>query len=263
MGYGDEILAAGQAQRHFDETGEPSYIVNQRLKPRRHPIWDSNPAIIQADGIFGERCHMITNAPGCRPYIVYPFTAESGWTFNRSFHAADHIAKIYLTPEELIYGRSIPRPFVLIEPFSKHANLTWPFDHWCALVAQNPDISFVQHTHRDTGTLHVPGAMYTPQLTFRQACGVLNFAACYVRGESGMCHAAAALGVPTVTIWGGCMDWSVLGGYPLQIGVGVNHPPCGRYLPCDHCRKIMQSIEVDTVAAAIRRSLDREVGKSA
>ena len=258
MGYGDEILAAGQAERWLAEMGEPSYIVDQRCKPRRHPIWDGNPAVIQADAIFGQgpkTPHMITNAPGARPYIVYPFTEDTGWTFNRSFRAADHIAKIYLTDEELNFGRYIPKPFVLIEPFSKHSNLRWPFDHWCQLVRDNPDIRFIQHTHRDTGALHVPGAMYTPHLTFRQACGVLANAAVYVRGESGMCHAAAALGVPTVTIWGGCMDWEVLGGYPRQVGVGISKPPCGRYMPCAHCRDTMAAITPEMVGTALQRAL--------
>jgi ADP-heptose:LPS heptosyltransferase len=198
--------------------------------------------------------HRITNGPHCRPYIVYPFTAESGWTFNTSFHARDHVATIYLTPFERDGGRLLRErlgPFVLIEPWSKHANLRWPLDAWHVLVAARPDLTFVQHLHAGSGDCIVRGAEYIYTTTFRDACGVLAAASLYVRGESGMCHAAAALGIPQVTIWGGCMDWDVLGRYPKQIGVGVTEPCCGQWLPCTHCATIMARIAVRTVSDAI------------
>ena len=86
-------------------------------------------------------------------------------------------------------------------------------------------------------------------------CCLLATAAIYVRGESGMCHAAAALGVTQVTIWGGCMDWTVLGGYPGQHAVGVSLPACGRYQPCTHCDAAMRAITPDWVAEKLRAAL--------
>lgn len=263
LGVGDEIIAAGQAQILFDSTGRRVLIVDRQHRPRWHPIWQDNPAIIPPAELDDVDHDVLLSAPHARPYIVYPFTADTGWTFNHEFRARDHIARIYLTDQELALGRKLARefgPYILIEPWSKHPNLRWPWELWVDLVALLPDLVFVQHTHRDSQQL-IPGAIDAPTYSFREACGVAASAAVYVRGESGMVHAAAALSVDQITIWGGCMDWEVMGGYPGQTGVGIVHPPCGRYLPCEHCRTIMGAIPVETVATALLTRLNGVLGQ--
>lgn len=260
MGYGDELLAAGQAQRHFEETGVRSVIVDRRGRMRWHPIWEGNPVIVRPEdvGSSDEIIHRLVNGSGCRPYITYPFTEDTGWRFNRAFRARDHVARIYLTPEELALGaytRARYGPYVLIEPCSKHRNLRWPRASWTRLIAAlGRSIPVVQHTHGETD-FFVPGAVPVAA-SFRGACGLVASSAIYIRGESGMLHAAAALRKPTIALWGGCMDWDVLGGYPGQIGLGVTPPFCGSWRPCTHCAAIMAGIAVDTVAATILSVLD-------
>jgi len=264
VGFGDEILAAGQAQRLYAHNPfRRVAICDQQSRPRWHPIWDGNPILATpADVDQGEDVQRLMNAPGCRPYIVYPFTEDTGWTFNTAFRAREHVARIYLTVDELRFGVQLQQqigPYVLIEPYSKHDNLRWPFESWVTLIAALPDLTFVQHTHVES-TRVVPGARDVMTRTFRDACGLLASARLYVRGESGMCHAAAALGIPQVTIWGGCMDWNVLGGYPKQIGI-LNYTggsPCGRWHPCDHCRRAMAEISVEQVVQSIQTMLTQE-----
>lgn len=260
MGWGDEIVAAGQAQRLWD--ADPSTkiaIFGLDEKPRWHPIWEGNPIIATpAEVREGVPVRPVMNGPNCRPYIVYPFTKESGWTFHPSFRCADHIAKLYLTKDEKARGASAKKKYgdyVLIEPFTKHENFRWPLEKWSALVASLPDVVFVQHTHGESEK--VPGARYEPA-TFREACGLISKAALYVRSESGLCHAAAALECPTVTIFGGCMDARVMGGYPLQTclvddGQGT---PCGSWNACAHCAAAMQRLSVDDVALALLARLE-------
>ena len=256
MGYGDEILAAGQAQRHFDQTGERSIIVDRDGKPRWHPIWEGNPVIVRpGDDRPGD--HIIVNAAHVRPYINYPFTIASGWNFNKSFHARENVATIYLTDDELYLGREAHvkwGPFVLIDPWSKHENLRWPIGHWQQLVNSRRDLRWVQHVY--TGVPLLAGVELVETPSFRDACGVLASASLYVRGESGMCHAAAALGIPQVTIWGGCMDWDVLGNYPKQFGLVSDNGPCGRYAPCLHCERVMHQISPALVSGAISAQLE-------
>lgn len=261
MGYGDEILAAGQAQRAFDRDGLKSCIVDVERRARWHPIWDGNPIILkEGNREPPQHVHTIVNGPNARPYIVYPFTEDTGWTFNKDFHAREHIAKIYLTDEEREIGRRLREvigPYVLIEPWSKHANLRWPLAHWQELIAiLPPELTIVQHLHTDN-PFPLAGIESIVTTTFREACGVLASADLYVRGESGMCHAAAALDIPNVVIWGGCMDWDVLGGYPKQVGVGISAPCCGRYRPCTHCKRTMYEIGLLDVREAIVAQLDR------
>lgn len=261
MGWGDEIVAAGQAQRLFD--ADPSArvaICDINGNPRWHSIWDGNPVIATpADVARGERVQKLVSGPNCRPYIVYPFTPETGWTFNREFRCRDHVARIYLTAAEQEIGThawNAYGPYVLIEPYTKHVNFRWPLERWEALVASRPDLTFVQHIHRDSPL--VDGA-FCVMANFREACGLIASAECYVRSESGLCHAAAAFGVRQVTLFGGCMDVDVMGGYPGQWCFVDTDPgsPCGSWKPCEHCRQAMDRITVMDVSEALSGCLQQ------
>lgn len=259
MGWGDEIVAAGQAQRLYD--ADPStkiVIVGMDGRPRWHPIWEGNPIIATPDDVAaGLSVRPVVNGPNCRPYIRYPFTKETGWTFETSFRCRDHIARIYLTKDERGRGTKARRKYghyVLIEPYTKHANFQWPMAKWAALVEEFPDLTFVQHVHADSEK--VPGAHYE-DASFREACGLIAEADLYVRSESGLCHAAAAFERRQITIFGGCMDASVMGWYPLQTCIvdGSVETPCGAWLPCRHCAEAMDRLSVDTVSVAMANHL--------
>jgi ADP-heptose:LPS heptosyltransferase len=147
------------------------------------------------------------------------------------------------------YGR-----YILIEPFTKHDNFRWPLERWADLVDACPDLTFVQHLHQESPL--VPGVQYEAA-GFRDACGLVAACSVYVRSESGLCHAAAALGASQVTLFGGCMDPEVMGYYDGQTVIADTGPesPCGRWLSCAHCRACMDRITVEDVATALRARL--------
>lgn len=257
MGWGDEIVAAGQAQRLFDANGKRVQILDALGNPRWHPIWDGNPILVRPDEAWAGPFQTLRSGQGCRPYIVYPFSEETGWTFNKAFRCRDHIAKLYLTEAERERGRRARAtygPYVLIEPFTKHPNFCWSWDRWNALVRACPDLTFVQHTHGESDLI---SGVYHEAASFRDACGLVASAECYVRSESGMCHAAAALGVRQVTMFGGCMDAEVMAGYPGQTVIvdGGLESPCGSWKPCTHCAEAMDAIHVGMVVDALRERL--------
>lgn len=258
MGWGDEIVAAGQAERLCRQEGKRVAIVGKDQKPRWHPMWDGNPAIARPEEAFDDTTMcVLESGPDCRPYITYPFSEDSGWTFNKNFRCSDNIATIYLSDAEIARGQAARAKYghyVLIEPYTKHQNFQWPMDRWEQLVSECRDLTFVQHIHRDS--LPVKGAKYE-QADFREACGLISEADCYVRSESGLCHAAAAMGVTQITLFGGCMDPEVMGGYPRQLVIADKGPgsPCGKWKPCDHCRQCMDRITVEQVARSLRARL--------
>jgi Glycosyltransferase family 9 (heptosyltransferase) len=259
MGWGDEILAAGQAQRLYQEHGTPVAILDTKQHPRWHPMWEGNPAIVRPNAYIPGEVRSIVSAPEARPYIIYPFTKETGWTFNPAFRCRDHIARIYLTQQERQRGQDVLHrsgPYVLIEPYTKHENFRWPLKRWNELVASLPQATFVQHMH--SGSEWVYGC-YREQASFRDACGLIASALLYVRSESGLCHAAAALGVPQVTLFGGCMDADIMGGYPGQTCIVDDSPetPCGSWMRCEHCIEAMDRITVERVRDAIVQALGR------
>lgn len=249
----------------YRQDGRPVLIVGADDKPRWQPIWDGNPAILSPAAAHlapNGSYRILMSGPNCRPYIVPPFTAETGWTFNTAFRCREHVATLYLTDGERQRGetaRSQYGPYVLIEPYTKHENFRWPLKSWASLVKACPDLTFVQHTH--AASVKVKGAHYEPA-TFSEACGLIASADLYVRSESGLCHAAAALGIPQVTIFGGCMNPEVMGYYPDQTVMADRGPgsPCGRWLPCAHCAAVMERLSVDDVVEAMREALARRTG---
>lgn len=265
FGYGDELMAAGHAQTVYDR--DPSMrvaICNLKGRPRWDPLWDGNPVIARPDAVFaGEPVHRIHNAIGCRPYIQYPFTHAIGWKFT-AWRARDHRGRLYLDPRELDRGaRTQERfgSFVVIEPSpiaASNPNKAWPADYFAQLVLLCPDVTFVQIAHPEARLLfHV---VPVPVATFRDACGILQYAAAYVGPEGGLHHAAAALSVPAVVIFGGCCSVDTTG-YPEHTNLADRGPetPCGRWRRCDHCARAMRAITPATVAESLRAQLRTEV----
>jgi len=261
MGFGDEIMAAGHAQRVFD--ADPSKrvaICDRNGRPRWDPLWEGNPIIAPPPRVeAGEPVHRIQNAIGCRPYIRYPFTHSTGWTFT-NWRAADHVGRLYLTERELAIGvdvRNALGRFVVLEPSpiaKSNPNKAWGFDRFVALVRAWPSQRFVQFKHPDSKL--VPCVTAVPVETFRDACGVLAASAGYVGPEGGLHHASAVLGVPAVVIFGGCTSVRTTG-YPMHINLADDGPgtPCGKWVPCAHCREAMARITVEQVKQAMGRML--------
>jgi hypothetical protein len=263
MGLGDELLASGQAQALYDADQRRLKIAicDVHGQPRWHELWNGNPILATPEEVAaGVRVRKIRNASGCRPYIVYPFTEETGWTFNRAFRARENLGRLYLTPAELARGAALRLQlgdFVLIEPCTKGrttVNKRWPFERYAAVAEACPDLVFVQAIHDESTP--IPGVIEVPKTTFRETAGLLSHAAACVVPEGGLHHAAAVVGCPAVVLFGAFADPEVLG-YPQHAVLADKGPgsPCGRWLACDHCAAAMDRITVDDVVAALRRVL--------
>ena len=90
-----------------------------------------------------------------------------------------------------------------------------------------------------------------PAGSFIAACGLLSGATAYVGPEGGLYHAAAALGVPAVAVFGGYID-PANQGYDDPRYVNLYEPmdgesPCGQRIDCPHCMKAMAKITPDLV----------------
>jgi ADP-heptose:LPS heptosyltransferase len=247
MGFGDEIIAAGRAEKRARELGRPVRIVDRLGETRWSELWNGNPAITQ-----NPSAPAIQDGPGCRAYIAYPFTAAGhGYT---DFQARDHRGHLYLTEKELERGREVAArgPFVVVEPWIKdgaNANKRWPLDRWIELVSLLDGVRLVQLGPPTTRGLR--DVEFVPTASFRDAAGVLAAARALVAPEGGLHHAAAALGVPAVVIFGGSPSVRATG-YPEHLNLGGTDP-CGRWMPCEHCAAAMRAIKPTTVAAALRR----------
>jgi Glycosyltransferase family 9 (heptosyltransferase) len=259
IGWGDEIMASGQAQRAYEANpAQRVAICDGAGRARWHVLWNGNPILAMPVAVRrGEMVTRITNAPGARPYLRYPFTHATGWRFT-GWRANDHRGRIYLTPHEREMAarlRAQLGAFVVVEPClsaDSNPNKAWIWDRWEALVRTCTDIQFVQCLHADSRVL--PGARTVTTASFRDACALLELADGLVTTEGGLHHAAAALWRPAVVIFGGCASVQITG-YDGHRNLADTGPetPCGRYLPCAHCRDAMARIAIEDVASAVRR----------
>lgn len=238
MGWGDELMAAGQARVRHARTGRKVAIVDRHGQRRWSVIWEGNPKIAR----LGERGQFetVVNASGSRPYHLEKRTER--WVFNPAFRA--DAGEIYFKPEEREFA-SWYHVGVVVEPnLKKNAspNKDWGWARWLAFagVAHEAGLELVQLG--PAGTRQIPGVALIETPDFRHACAVLANAVAYVGHEGGLHHAAAALGIPGVVIFGGFTPVE-LTGYALHrnLGVGIDGA-CGMRIPCTHCAEEMARI---------------------
>ena len=266
MGYGDEIMAAAEA-RKLRGAGKRVEILDRKGKRRWHPLWEgSDIARLGEVGDF----QILVNGPGCRPYVDYaamkkqfkavfpdrPFTTKV-----RDKRLPWLYTKWRATPGELqCIERLKPRGYIVVEPNSKAngcPNKDWGWDRWQLLVYSTKWTvhPWVQLGPKGTRTLDRVARIVTP--TFEDACRAVSGAAALVTTDGGLHHAAAALGIPAVVIFGGISSPANLG-YDAHINLFQNmggQSPCGQWVECEHCREAMARIRPDIVADRLEAML--------
>ena len=78
----------------------------------------------------------------------------------------------------------------------------------------------------------------------------------FVGAHGGLSHAAAALNLKAVVIFGGFIDPKILG-YKIHKNIYINNKlsPCGSKYKCDHCKKCMNDIKINNVIYEIKKIL--------
>lgn len=252
MGWGDELMAAGEARAVHERTGRRVEILDRHGQRRTHAMWNGNPRIV----LPGERglFEAVVNGGNCRPYHLEK--QSDRWIFNPAFRAVP--GEIYFSEAETEFG-ALHAPQIVIAPTLKalaSPNKQWGATRWREFVGLASAAG-----HRLTqlvGAKDEPlrGVEWIETADFRSACAVLARAKAYVGHEGGLHHAAAALGVPGVVIFGGFTPVE-LTGYALHrnLGVGIDGA-CGLRIPCRHCEKEMAKIEPAQVLAELEDVLE-------
>ena len=271
MGLGDEIMVAGEARRLQARDPRPVAVLDRDGRPRWHDLWDGNPRIAHPrDVVAGLDVQSLTNGPGCRPYIDYEwmrrdfaavFPGRPFTTKMRDPRLPWRYTRWRCTPGELpLVERGAPRGYIVVEPHIKRGaspNKDWGWARWQALVSRVrvPDHPWVQLGPPGTRLLH--GTVHIVTETIGEACTALSAASAAVVPEGGLHHAAAALGVPAVVIFG-AMTSPANTGYDGHVNLfdpagGVS--PCGQRVACDHCRAAMAAIRPEIVAYHLEQVL--------
>ncbi len=254
MSYGDEIMACGQALSLARETGKRVRIVDAGGKRRWDDLWRNIPEIIHPRDRVRD-CSVLRNGVGARPYLDY--TNEDGIRASHTgWRARDHIGRIVFDADEIEFAEKACHgfgSFILIEPnvakasatvrWDSNPNKQWGRDRWQQLV-RLMKLPVVQVGANGTEVLD--GAYFIPTATFRLGAAVLQRATLSILPESGLHHAAAALGKKAVVLFGGLISPETTG-YPFHINISRGEP-CRMLVPCKHCEEIWQTISPEEVA---------------
>jgi ADP-heptose:LPS heptosyltransferase len=216
-------------------------------------MWLGLPYIARRDEPLHRPINLV-NGPGLRPYIESK--NELRWTW-REWECP--VAEIKFTEPEIAFARSFC-DLVVIEPHIKQKaspNKDWGRERWCSLIGLLRSNGLEPVQLGPLGTQVLPGARLIMTPGFRYACAVLAKAKVAILPEGGLHHAAAALGVPSIVIFGGYIGPKQTG-YTSQVNLFTGGEACGMRIPCKHCEKAMAQIEPAAVLAETMRLISGE-----
>lgn len=252
MGYGDWLMAAGEAKAAHAATGRPVLVTDAAGKPQWSEVFDHNPYILRAPG--DQPFTRVISASGVRPYIASKSAGRWTWKPYKPIPA-----EMFFTDEELSFAEPY-RGSVLIEPKVKatgHGNKAWPWHCWVQFAAWAPNympgIRLIQCAPNDGGK-KLPDMSLVVTPSFRHALALLSVCRALVTTEGGLMHGAAAVGVPAVVLWSEFIDPSITG-YAQHTNLRHAHRTCGMRINCPSCRKSMEAITVREVTDALMRIL--------
>ena len=248
---GDEIIASGQARLMQQTNPNKVFIYAQPGGAiREHEMWRNNPRI----GTRAERPYqpqILVNGPGFRPYIAAKSDRQWSW---KEFECTP--GEIYFSEDETRAAHG-HRPVLVIEPNNKakaSPNKDWGRARWQRLVELLRGAGVKPVQLGGAGTQLLQGVEHIDTPTFRHACAVLAKAKAAVLPEGGLHHAAAALGVPAVVLFGGFISPKQTG-YATQTNLFTGGKPCGMRIPCKHCADAMAAITPEMVFAEVAKLL--------
>jgi len=257
MGYGDWLMAAGEAKAAHAATGRPVLITDPAGKPQWSEVFANNPYILRKPD--GRPFVRVISSSGHRPYIAAKSAGRWTWKPYKP-----KPAEMFFTPEELAFAEPY-RGAVLVEPNVKatgHSNKAWPWHSWTQFVAWAPQ--YVRGLRLlqcgPASTKRLPDVEFVETPTFRHALAVLSACRALVTTEGGLMHGAAAVGVPAVVLWSEFIDPSITG-YATHRNIRHASKTCGMRINCASCRRSMEMIPVKEVTDNLMEILRNEEGR--
>jgi hypothetical protein len=253
MGYGDEIIGSGLARGAHARGkqiafGDGRKILWSQFAPE---MYLHNPNVA-APGTEGKtNLEWVAHYKGARKYNRL---VNGKWVWNYDFKAAP--GEFFFDEIERGIAANFTPGFLVIEPNVPWQKMVAPNKDWGEskyselarrLLLQG--YRLVQFKHKNSRRL-IDGADIIELPKFRHVIAVLSRAALYVGPEGGMHHAAAAVGVKAVVLFGGFIPPQVTG-YDLHTNLTGGAEACGHVEPCKHCQRAMANISVDQVKDAI------------
>lgn len=251
MGIGDDILAAGEAQYIYRQTGLCVRILDERGMTREHELWELNPAIVRPqDQIDDAQCVILRRHRGCRAHIL----RHERTAFVFSPHYTPRWPTIALRHAEWQFG-DLYSDAIVLEPNVRSVmmNKQWGWVKWQALanrlLAEGERVVQVSAP----GARWLDGVEVAPCETLRQAAAIMARCRHAVLPEGCLHHLRASFRARAVVIFGGFIAPTTTG-YEGHANLFSAPFACGSRRRCGHCDEAMDKISVDMVYQALKQT---------
>jgi hypothetical protein len=216
----------------------------RKIKWHRHAseIFRNNPNVAPPGSEGGPDLRWITSYPGIRPYCT--IQTNCSWRFTPGTQKP---GQLFFDPGEEEFADKFAG-HVIIEPNTKNQapNKRWRLDRYVSVARMLTARGHKVAQFDAGGVNRLPVDMIRTG-GFRLACAVLARSKLYIGPEGGLHHAAAAVGIPAVVIFGGYISPEVTG-YPTHVNIFTGKGlGCGNISECSHCREAMSKISVGQV----------------
>lgn len=249
-GIARDSLAKRGSRVAFGENGRVIWDKNSEQ------IFRSNPNIVFPGNEHRGQVEWIPFYKGNRGYNRQ---GEGHWIWNMDWRCMP--GQIFLSSGEEMAAKRCGSGFVVIEPNvpvwkSSASNKHWSFERYQAVADELRSLgkSVVQFFPDSRAGPRLRGVRQVRTVTFRDAVAVLKNSALYIGPEGGMHHAAAAVDVTGVVLFGGFIPPSVTG-YDTHTNLVGSDRFCGSFTACKHCADAMNSIKVETVLKAAKERI--------
>jgi len=252
MGFGDEIIGSGLARGAAEKGKRVAFGDGQKIHWSSWcpEIYYNNPNVAPPGSERDLNLIWVDHYKGRRKYNKL---VDGKWVWNYDFKPVP--GQFFFDQQEINLASAYKPGFVVIEP-----NVPWqkevaPNKDWGEekyqevarrLIAEG--VKVVQFKHKNSRRI-IRGAQVYEIPKFRYVISVLSRAALYIGPEGGMHHAAAAVGIPAVVLFGGFIPPAVTG-YDAHINLTGEEDACGNIKPCAHCKRAMDSIPTELVFKA-------------
>ena len=186
---------------------------------------------------------------------------------NYGLIARDYECEIYFsTHEEEAVNRlqeslKLTTDFVVIEPHSNSQWFgdlrEWSFERWERVVEWLRDHNYPVVQIGEGGRPVLEGAIdVTGRASFREAVLLMKRARLFLGQEGGLMHAANAVNVPSVIVWGG-LTLPEFAAYRKHtvLCTRVDCAPCGLRGHCPYDKKCLTTVETSDVISAVSDTL--------
>jgi ADP-heptose:LPS heptosyltransferase len=258
MGYGDDIIATGLARGMREHGKRAAFGDGKRIiwGPWSNEMFKHNPNVAAPGAECSTDLEWIPHYKGSR---IYNKLKNGKWVWNYTFKAVP--GEFYFSKNEEDLGAAFNgTDFIVIEP-----NVPWqkevaPNKDWgrekyevVANKLKSSGHQIVQFMHKNS-QYKLECAKKLEFQKFRDVISVLARSSLYIGPEGGMHHAAAAVGIPGVIIFGGFIPPAVTG-YDGHTNLTGGAQACGSIKPCKHCSEALRKITTDQVVHEALRML--------